>query len=67
MYAITLVLAAGIVAVNAGNNLLYLVVAALLAVLALSGWLGQRNLGGIGLRLNASGEAWAGRPVSVHA
>lgn len=67
LYAIALVLAAGIVAVNAGNNLLYLVVAALLAVLALSGWLGQRNLGGIGLRLTASGEAWAGRPVSVRA
>ena len=65
--AIALVLAAGIVAVNSGNNLLYLVVSALLAVLLLSGVLGQRNLGGIGLRLTAAGEAWAGRPVSVRA
>lgn len=67
LFAIALVLAAGIVAVNASNNLLYLVVAALLAALALSGWFGQRNLRGLGLRLAASGEAWAGRPVTVRA
>ena len=65
--AIALVLAAGIVAVNAGNNLLYLVVAALLAVFALSGILGHRNLRGVGLRLIAPDEVWAGRPVSVRA
>jgi uncharacterized protein (DUF58 family) len=61
------VLACGIVAVNSGNNLLYLVVAALLALLALSGVLGHRNLRGVGLRLLAPEEAWAGRAVSVRA
>jgi len=66
-FAIALVLAAGIVAVNSGNNLLYLVVASLLAALALSGLLGHRNLRRVGLRLIAPDEAWAGRPVSVRA
>jgi len=66
-FAIALVLAAGIVAVNSGNNLLYLVVASLLAALALSGLLGHRNLRQVGLRLIAPDEAWAGRPVSVRA
>ena len=66
-FAIALVLAAGIVAVNSGNNLLYLVVAGLLAVIALSGLLGHRNLHRVGLRLIAPDEAWAGRPVSVRA
>jgi uncharacterized protein (DUF58 family) len=61
------VLAAGIVAVNAGNNLLYLVVASLLATLALSGLLGHRNLRGVGLRLVTPEEAWAGKPCSVRA
>lgn len=65
--AIALLLAAGIVAVNSGNNLLYLVVASLLAVLALSGLLGHHNLRNIGVRLIAPDEAWAGRPVSVRA
>lgn len=66
-FAVVLVLAAGIVAVNAGNNLLYLVVASLLATLALSGLLGQRNLRGVGLRLIPPEEVWAGRPCTVRA
>jgi len=66
-FAISLVLAAGIVAVNSGNNLLYLVVASLLAAIALSGLLGHHNLRRVGLRLIAPDEAWAGRPVSVRA
>jgi uncharacterized protein (DUF58 family) len=61
------VLAAGIVAVNSGNNLLYLVVASLLAALALSGLLGHRNLSRVGVRLIPPEEVWAGRPVSVRA
>jgi len=66
-FAIALVLAAGIVAVNSGNNLLYLVVASLLAAIALSGLLGHHNLRRVGLRLIAPDEVWAGRPVSVRA
>ena len=66
-FAIALVLAAGIVAVNSGNNLLYLVVASLLAAIALSGLLGHHNLRSVGLRLIAPDEAWAGQPVSVRA
>jgi uncharacterized protein (DUF58 family) len=66
-FAIALVLATGVVAVNSGNNLLYLVAAGLLAVLALSGILGHRNLRGVELRLIRPDEAWAGRPVTVRA
>lgn len=66
-FTIALVLAAGIVAVNSGNNLLYLVVASLLAAIALSGLLGHHNLRQVGVRLIAPDEAWAGRPVSVRA
>jgi uncharacterized protein (DUF58 family) len=66
-FAIALVLAAGIVAVNSGNNLLYLVVASLLAAISLSGLLGHHNLRRVGLRLISPDEAWAGRPVSVRA
>jgi len=65
--AIALVLAAGVVAVNSGNNLLYLVVASLLAALALSGLLGHHNLRRVELRLIAPDESWAGRPVTVRA
>jgi uncharacterized protein (DUF58 family) len=65
--AVALVLAAGVVAVNSGNNLLYFVVAALLALFGLSGILGHRNLAGVSLRLLPPDEAWAGRPVSVRA
>lgn len=65
--AIALVLTAGIVAVNSGNNLLYLVVASLLAALALSGLLGHHNLRGVQVRLIAPDEVWAGRPVSIRA
>ncbi|HWR98577.1 MAG TPA: DUF58 domain-containing protein [Candidatus Methanoperedens sp.] len=65
--AIALVLAGGIVAVNSGNNLLYFVVAVLLALFGLSGVLGHRNLAGVTLRLLAPEEAWAGRPVAVRA
>lgn len=66
-FSVALVLAAGVVAVNAGNNLLYLVVASLLATLALSGLLGHRNLRGVTLRLIPPEEAWAGRPCTVRA
>ncbi|HEY5999287.1 MAG TPA: DUF58 domain-containing protein [bacterium] len=64
-FAIALVLAAGVVAVNSGNNLLYFVVASLLALLALSGILGHRNLAAASVRLLPPDEAWAGRPASV--
>lgn len=65
--AIVFVLASGIVAVNSGNNLLYLVVASLLALFALSGVLGHRNLGGVSLQFLAPEEVWVGQPVTVRA
>lgn len=62
--AVALLLAAGVVAVNSGNNLLYLVVASLLALFALSGVLGHLNLRGLRLRALAPGEVYAGRPAT---
>jgi uncharacterized protein (DUF58 family) len=63
--AVALLLAAGIVAVNAANNLLYLVVAGLLALLALSGVIGYGNLRRLALRVNPPEEVYAGQPVTV--
>lgn len=63
--AILLLLAAGLVAVNAANNLLYLVVACLLALLALSGVLGHLNLRGLAIRAAAPEEVYAGLPSTL--
>jgi uncharacterized protein (DUF58 family) len=54
----TLVL--GFAAVNTGNNLLYLIVAALLAFMASSGFAGKRNIEGYQLDLSAPDEIYAG-------
>ena len=62
--AVALLLAAGIVAVNSGNNLLFLVVASLLALFALSGVLGHTNLRSLGVRVAPPGEIYAGQPAS---
>lgn len=54
----TLVL--GFAAVNTGNNLLYLIVAALLAFMASTGFAGKRNIEGYQLELDAPDEVYAG-------
>jgi len=53
----------GFAAVNTGNNLLYLLVSALLGFMAVSGLLGKRNIEGIDLRLSLPGEIFAGQPT----
>jgi uncharacterized protein (DUF58 family) len=63
--AVVLLLAAGIVAVNAGNNLLYLVVSGLLALLTLSGIVGHVNVRRILLGVRPPEEIYAGQPVSL--
>lgn len=63
--AVALLLASGIVAVNAGNNLLYLVVAGLLSLLSLSGILAYGNLRRLTVRVRPPEEIYAGRPVTV--
>ncbi|MDO9079229.1 MAG: DUF58 domain-containing protein [Desulfuromonadales bacterium] len=54
----TLVL--GFAAVNTGNNLLYLIVAALLAFMASTGFAGKRNIEGYQFELDAPDEVYAG-------
>lgn len=54
----TLVL--GFAAVNTGNNLLYLIVAALLAFMASTGFAGKRNIEGYRLDLDVPDEVYAG-------
>jgi uncharacterized protein (DUF58 family) len=50
----------GFAAVNTGNNLLYLIVAALLAFMASSGFAGKRNIEGYRLDLDVPDEVYAG-------
>lgn len=54
----TLVL--GFAAVNTGNNLIYLLVSALLGFMTVSGILGRWNLAGLGVRIEASDEIYDG-------
>ena len=53
----TLVL--GFAAVNTGNNLLYLIVSALLSFMGISGFFGRRNLQGIDIEAEFPGEVYA--------
>ncbi|GFO57352.1 hypothetical protein GMSM_43590 [Geomonas sp. Red276] len=50
----------GIAAVNTGNNLLYLVVSAMLSFMAVSGLLGWMNIRGISVRFQVPDELYAG-------
>lgn len=50
----------GFAAVNTGNNLLYLIIAALLAFMAMTGVAGKRNIEGYLLELDAPDEVYAG-------
>jgi uncharacterized protein (DUF58 family) len=65
MLFILFTLAAGVVAVNSGNNLLFILVAALLSLLTLSGILAYMNIRGIDLSLRIPGEIFAGYPATV--
>jgi len=58
----------GFGAVNTGNNLLYLLVSALLGFMAVSGLLGRWNLAGLSLRIDVPDEIYASVPtlLGVH-
>ncbi|MDI6801205.1 MAG: DUF58 domain-containing protein [Thermodesulfovibrionales bacterium] len=51
----------GFSAVNTGNNLVYLVVSALLSFMGISGFFGKRNLSGIDIDIELPQEIYAGR------
>lgn len=62
---ITLTLLIGIAAINTGNNLIYLIEAALLSFLAVSGFLGRINLSGLKLEIVFPDEIYARKAVPV--
>ncbi len=53
----------GAVAVNSGNNLLYLVFSTLLSALIFSGLFSVANLRHVGISLDAADDVYAGRPA----
>lgn len=55
----------GFAAVNTGNNLLYLLVSALLGFMAVSGLLGQQNLQRLDIRFLPVRELYAGTPSPI--
>jgi len=55
----------GAVAINSGNNLLYLVFSALLSALIFSGLLSVANLRRLEISLDTVDEVYAGRPASL--
>lgn len=61
-----LTLLIGFAAVNTGNNLLYLLVSALLGFMAVSGVLGKWNLSGIEVRYLVPDEVYAGIPTLLN-
>ncbi|MEO8431277.1 MAG: DUF58 domain-containing protein, partial [Acidobacteriota bacterium] len=50
-------------ATNTGNNGLYLVLAAMLASMAISGFVSRRNVRGVSCEVEPVGEVFAGRPA----
>jgi len=55
----------GFSAVNTGNNLLYLLVSALLGFMAISGLLGQQNLSRLNVDIVQPEEAYSGHPTLI--
>lgn len=55
----------GAVAINSGNNLLYLVFSTLLSALIFSGLLSVANLRHVGVSLDAGDDVYAGRPARI--
>lgn len=55
----------GVSAINTGNNLIYLILAVLLGVLAISGFFGKENLTGVRMDIRIPDEIYAGIPVPI--
>ena len=55
----------GVSGINTGNNLIYLIVAAFLSFMALSGLFGKRNLSKIAVRVELPEEIYAGTTAPV--
>jgi uncharacterized protein (DUF58 family) len=65
LWYVLVALVVGIAATNTGNNALYLVLAAMLGLLVVSGVISRSNVRGLEFRLDAPGEIYARRPLEV--
>lgn len=65
MVYVGMTLLLGFAAVNTGNNLLYLLVSALLGFMAVSGWFGQQNLRRLRVEINLPQEVFARQQTLV--
>lgn len=55
----------GLAAIGTGNNLLFLLLGAVLGFIALSGWMSEQTLRGLEVRRRVSGGATAGEPARI--
>lgn len=55
----------GLATLNTGNNLLYLLVGALLGLIALSGWLSEQTISGIRVERRVPAAVTAGQPARI--
>jgi len=62
---LVVVLVIGVAALNTSNNLLYIIVAAMLAAIVVSGIFSTANLRGLELDVAVPSNAFAGRPIGV--
>jgi uncharacterized protein (DUF58 family) len=62
-WCLLVAVALGVAAINTGNNLLYLLVSALLALVVVSGILSEQAMRGLALAGVAPAEIYAGRPA----
>jgi uncharacterized protein (DUF58 family) len=62
---IALTIFLGVAAINTANNLLYLIVAALLSFMGISGFFGKRNLSKLDIRIHPPDEVYAGIEIPI--
>jgi len=58
--------AIGFAAINTGNNLLYLLLGAMLGAMAVSGWLSEQTLRSLEIVRRVPGGGHAGTPIPIH-
>jgi len=66
-WCLLVAVALGVAAINTGNNLLYLLVSALLALIVVSGILSEQSMRGLDLTGVAPDEVYAGQPALLGA
>ncbi|MGE5233629.1 MAG: DUF58 domain-containing protein [Acidobacteriota bacterium] len=65
LWFVLLTLVVGVAATNTGNNALYMVLAAMLGLLVVSGLASRHDLRGLGVVVDPPGEVYANRPLRL--